>query len=407
MPNNIDQAPIIFLLGTSTAGKTTICKEIEKQTAQMPHLKNKIEKWGHDNESEKLFNQLGVDMLQHDTRFQAISHLPVKESLTAIYYGSLTDSLSNKTLSFEEEKFQTSLDQFLQDTNHRYERETLLHLKGLAQDEMQTHAYQNAVIDLAHQTAKITKSTIDHAIENSHTGIATILDGVPLGFMDERQPTTDHRIIEKLERYLEEKGFTGPTQVALVHLHPTEMALRMQQRNNNADAAGGDKGDRRDHLGYYEAQYSQLFGKKTHDGELLHPTQELRRDDIEGIVEKFGAIKINDEEVRIRDIKEHERSDDVKDAIKQKTQNVMDAIGFAQGEDVLTIGSKIKADVMFDHQQQSSTDIASTIVDFISQHMPPEKPKAKEAEDILPTKKSWVDMINDERKAKDDSQILR
>lgn len=408
--DSANKTPIVFLLGTSTAGKTTICKEIINQSKENPVLKDKVEIWGHDQESQKLFDKLGVDMLQDDNRFTQITQISQTDIITAIYDGNFTDHKSGKTLSFKEDEFAQNIDQFLKDTDNRYDLQTMTNLKGLAQDEMASNSYKDAVMDLARQPEKITKSAIDHAIENSKNGIATILDGVPLGFMKETEPTTDHRVVEKMEQYLKDQECTSPTQVALVHLHPNEMALRMAQRNIEASAPGGDKWDRRDGLSYYEAQYGQLFGKVNEDGQLLDPPQEIHRQDIYDIAEKFGSTKVNDETIKIRDLTDVELR---QTAIESEGKKVMDAIGFDEGMNSLTIGSKVKTDVIFDHQQQSSTEISSEIVGFIAHNMNKQQdvlheiPKEQKAEDLLPSKRSWRKMISDDRQEKDNSQIVR
>ena len=54
-PKEIGKGALVFLIGTSTAGKTTLCKEIRKQDSQLP-LKERLgwQVWGDDLEREWL-----------------------------------------------------------------------------------------------------------------------------------------------------------------------------------------------------------------------------------------------------------------------------------------------------------------------------------------------------------------
>lgn len=49
--SNNNSASITFLLGTPTAGKSTICNETIRQSEDDPNLRGKVEAWGYDQES--------------------------------------------------------------------------------------------------------------------------------------------------------------------------------------------------------------------------------------------------------------------------------------------------------------------------------------------------------------------
>jgi hypothetical protein len=66
MPNN---APIIFLLGTSTAGKTTICDQILNQDKITKNLG--LEVWGYDLQFDDNTARC-QDLLKDDQRFSEI-----------------------------------------------------------------------------------------------------------------------------------------------------------------------------------------------------------------------------------------------------------------------------------------------------------------------------------------------
>ncbi len=212
------------------------------------------------------------------------------------------------------------------------------------------------------------------------------------------------------------------------------MASRMEQRNVNAESEGGDKLDRRDHLRYYEKQYGPLFGKENEAGSLLSPPQEISREDIYNIAEKFGDAEVDGKNFKIRDLKkeaisgsftaeENNEADNIVDlAVRKEGKKILDAIGFEEGEDCVAISSKVAAHVIFDHKELKTPEISSQIIGFISQSMVATQevlgtnsvdkdsdiqPKAKEAEDIIPSGKSWVERISDSQRAKDDSKIVR
>lgn len=383
MPNESDHslAPITFLLGASTSGKTSIGLEVLKQIKENTDLEGKVKIWGQDQESKLLFDELGFEMFKDDPRYNHVtkkfSNQPeeLDEILTAICVGSFKDPKSGQSLPLDDEEFNESIDAFLQNTEGKYDVQTLNFLKELAQEEKQNGYYQQAIIDLCSEPGKITKSAIDRAIRNSENGIATILDGVPLGFMDPRNPNKDYRVVEQMEEYLRQKEFNGPIQVALVHLHPNEMALRMEQRNIEAKSVDGNEREERDGLGFYEAQYSQLFGKVGNDGILLNPVQIITLDDINNIAEKFGAAQVDGEEIKIRDLKERELSENSEVklestlAIRSEGKKLRDAMGFEDGENSLEIGTKVRSDVIFDHQRQETSEIASEMIEFIAQNM--------------------------------------
>lgn len=396
MPSN--NAPIIFLLGTSTAGKSTIIDEVERQS-KGTKLEGEIEIWGHDKEMIESYKDLGEKMFGGDERFQKITQaFPDKyEVLNAIYGDPLHDKDSGKKLSLKDGEFEQSINGFLQDTEDRYSPDLISFLRDICKEEKARDMPFKIEADRLYKDGdQITKNAIDRAISYSKNGKAVILDGVPLGFMKkyEIDDATDYRIVEKLDEYLKEKEFSGPTQVALVHVHPAEMAARMEKRNEEALARGGDIHNLRDDIRYF-SQYSQLYGKQSEDGIPLG-LQEIKRDDFRLIAEKFGSK----DGVKIRDMKDLEMAEQKNVAIEEISKTMCDAIGF-EDADVLRVGSKVRADFVFDHQQQKTSEIAGQIFGFISSNMP-----AKEVEDAIFAEKSWVDIVSQNR-AGGDSMIKR
>lgn len=285
-----------------------------------------------------------------------------------------------------------SLENFLRGFEGGYDAEAANLLREMCQEEeARGLPFKLASDQLLKDGDQITKNAIDRAIDFSRQGKPVILDGVPLGFMKkyEIDDVTDYRIVEKLDEYLKEKEFSGPTQVALVHVHPAEMAARMEKRNEEALARGGDKHNLRDDIRYF-SQYSQLYGKQSEDGVSLD-SQEISRDDFRLIAEKFGSK----DGVKIRDMKSPEMMEKKSAAIEEIAKTMCDVIGFGDS-DVIRVGTKVRADVVFDHQQQTTSEIAGQIFGFISSNMV-EKPKEKEAKDSTSVQESWVARVSKKR----------
>ena len=107
----------------------------------------------------------------------------------------------------------------------------------------------------------------------------------------------------------------------------------MDQRNQKALAAGGNPNDQRNGIFPFQ-QYAAIFGAIAEEGS--HGLGTLHSDDIYQAVEKFGDK--NDTAIRDREGKE-----------------LLDRLGFAEGKTSITVGAKVKADVVFEHSSASAT----------------------------------------------------
>ena len=389
---------------------TYSCNQVIAQSEGLP-VEGAINIWGHDQEMWRSYEEMGEDFFKDDERFARIMEKGADkyEVLSAIWGEPLLDRKSGRSLSLDE-NFEKSFEEFLQNTEGRYDAETLGLLREMAQEERESGAFRKATKDLYDDGDQITKNAINRAIEDSKKGKATILDGVPLGFMKkyEIDDTEDYRIVEKLEDYLKSQDFDAPYQVALVHLHPKEMAARMEQRNKDARSAGGEVDDARDDIRYF-SQYSQMYGGPNEDGALLSPAQVIQQKDIYHIAEKFGGR----DGVRIRDMERPEidskaTQEEARKVHKTKMKpvlatiqdgkNLLNGMGFEDGANSLSIGTKVKAHVVFDHEKQPTAEISGQILGFISKNMAvaqkdnnhDHKPAPKKAKDDIPSEKSWV-----------------
>ena len=105
-------SPIIFLLGTSTAGKSTICDEILRQDQASENLG--FETWGLDAEAENEMVRCR-DLLKDDARFLAIESKfsNVRKIVTGIYFGEIKDFETGEIFKLNDDE---KLDGFLAKT---------------------------------------------------------------------------------------------------------------------------------------------------------------------------------------------------------------------------------------------------------------------------------------------------
>lgn len=352
-------APIIFLLGTSTAGKSTVCEEILRQDQASENLGFKI--WGTDLESENDMTRCR-DLLKDDDRFLAIEpQFPnVWKIVAGIYLGEVWDAESKEMLTLKDDKkFAESVDSFLEKTKGRYNKEALEVLKTLAK-ENPNNFKEKAGLTNEELNARI----FDHAIQNSKNGNPTILDMVPdFGGRD---------LIEDFKEHLAKRDFACPTHTVLVHLPVKDLAERMDQRNKRALAEGGNSGDQRDGIFPFK-QYATTFGVSAGDGSQDLGT--LRQADIYQAVEKFGdenGVKIRDMKVVAADDPEAEHKSKMRGvfATVREGKKLLDQVGFEDGETSIILGAKVKADAIYDHSSIGSTaQIAEAIYDWTKEKM--------------------------------------
>ncbi len=310
-------APIIFLLGTSTAGKSTICEEISRQDKASENLG--FETWGMDKEggNETLRCQ---NLLGDDSRFLAIKDkFPNPwQVIAGVYLSEVKDAKTGELLQLnDDEKFAGKLDDFLAQTEGRYDKEALEILKTLAK-ENPNNFREKADLTPEGRWVRAFERAVDHAIENSKRGKPTILDMVP--------NSAGGDLVADFEAHLVKRNFTCPTHVVLVHLSVVDLIERMDQRNQKALAEGGNPDDQRTEIFPFE-QYSTIFGASARDVVAV-----LRSEDIHQAVEKFGGT----EKPRVE-------------------KELLDRLGFEEGQTLITVSAKVKADVVCEHSDPGST----------------------------------------------------
>lgn len=234
---NHQNAPIVLLLGTSTAGKSTICHELLTQNQTLPEGQRlDWQVWGQDLALEEFLKkaaEIGIEMFGDDERFKKIIDNGMTESQTvhAVGRGELKDEESVKILKLvktdqqdhayplDDKNFEEALEQFIKDTEGRYAADQLRALKSLAEEKRE---------DFKAALPSLNEMMFERVIENSRQGEPTILDCVPVTF---RENGRDVGMPEKLQNFLAEKDHQCQVHTSLVHVPIEELTKRMEARN--------------------------------------------------------------------------------------------------------------------------------------------------------------------------------
>ncbi len=293
-------ASIVFLLGTSTAGKSTICAKLEKSGWDVYGVDEDLA--NDESRCEGLLSSESIPEFQKMKDFIESGVFP-KSSFHPFDKGTmgLLFALCDVDKYLEEN---TSLDE-----------EVKIVLKSLAKKNPDFKEKAGFNFDSMQQRI------FDHAIEKSKMGISVIIDG-------------SDGMRERFEEYAAKLNHNCSTSVALVHLPIPELAKRMEARNLRA-LETGDLSNQRSTLRPFE-QYADFFGANCDTKNLAE--EELSREEVVFAASKFGQV-----------------GDDVK---------LYDKLGFEEGQDSILVGVKIKVDAVFDHAKMTTSEIAKGIKDL-------------------------------------------
>ena len=300
-----EKAPVVFLLGTSTAGKSTICGKLQESGWDVYGVDEDLT--NDEVRCEKLLRDDSIAEFQKMKEFIQSGAFP-KSSFHAFDLGTmgLLFALRNVDKYLKENE---SLDQIV--------KETLISLAKKNPDFAEKSGFNFAAMK---------QRIFDHAIESSTKGVPIVIDG-------------SDGMRERFEQYAKEQSHACPTSVILVHLPIAELAKRMEVRNLQA-LETGNTSNQRNNIRPFE-QYAEFFGA---DGDVTKLAGEtLHRADVVHAVDKFG----------------HEG-----DGAK-----LCEKLGFQKGQDSIVIGTKVKADAVFDHAKMTTVEIAGGIIDLASQTM--------------------------------------
>ncbi len=249
--------------------------------------------------------------------------------------------LDDKLLPLPDEKFNKGLDDFLEKTNGRYNKESLKTLRLLAHKNPDNFREKAGF----HMRGCVERM-FDRAIENSQNGLPTILDVVPFG----------GNIGELFEKYSESKNFTCPTRTALIHVPISELATRMGERNRQALASGNPENQRTGTFVF--DQYTNAFGAKGESSAKL-PGEELRRGDIHAAVYEFGKDEGG------KKIYDMESQTEAALATIKQSKGLLEKLGFEGMQELIQVGAMLKSDIVYDHLKMPTSEIAKGIRDLL------------------------------------------
>ena len=292
-------APIVLLLGTSTAGKTAISEEIQKKDQQLPESQrlnweiNGQDLWQQKN---NLSNGKAIDaefykILENDNRFEGLKNvfeeLPNKDDapkIRKLYFPIMTGVLNWEKESLNllkkdgqseaefKKEFDQNLDNFVEKTGGNFSKETLLSLQSITADKHEEFSKVPEKVDELQL-----REIFYEAIANSKNGKATIIDAAPL--------FKDRNAGDILKSCMEEKEHNCPTHVALIHLSVPDLINRMDERNSMAEARGKPEEIRKGFFPFN--QYKGLFEAQKPDDER-EIVGEVTRQNLTDAVDKFG-----------------------------------------------------------------------------------------------------------------------
>ena len=312
------KATIALLIGTSSAGKGTIIKELKRQDELLPEG-DRME-WQED----------GLDLAdrRRSEYFKMIKEGENETSLAdlmnsfgepeiagTIFLGKLKVGDKDISLIDEGANAYDSIKGLEGLDVDKYSEKNLQYLQKLA------GKYHDPFQHMEGPTPEdnLMEVIFDQAIENSKDGKPTILDLIPLG---------DYDVVAEFNKYMESKNFSCPSVIAVAHCDVSKIVEHMDSRN-----ATGVQEEERD--GFFPLdQYGQIY-HAAKDGE--RPVGELTIQDILDAAEKYGS---NRGEVAL--LENH------KDA-----QGLVKAL---QIDDVLPVGETVQIAANFPYDAALQTD---------------------------------------------------
>lgn len=274
-------ASIVLLIGTSTAGKGTICNEIKRQNDQW-------KTYGHDELFDDLHSERDerfLNELKDDARFKEIARLLPKDFAARKLYQAIQQrnfEYQGKIIDLlDEEKFNEKIAEFSQASD----REILQQLRSLALEKNQK--FQDIFKDVygfGEENPRYEKVLFDKAIASSKAGVPMVLDLTP----DNGRPSDKtSNIVDRFEKYCAEQNHQCPIHVALLHLPVKHLEARIEGRNTAAIARGDDS-DVRQGIGPL-THYVEIFGPASgKEGEKI--VGEIAAKDVNQMIAKFSRL---------------------------------------------------------------------------------------------------------------------
>jgi hypothetical protein len=338
-------ATIVLLLGTSTAGKSTICNKVLEKSKPVGLMTSTKQEQNFVNFKINYDSKEWVVKADSETQTSGTSG-DRKRVLTLEGEGAETRTveidLKDQTVKVDGETIDdpessikvTKLPVFTRD------RDVLEGiLLGTISDSPEglQSTLQSQIQNFRPQMPSLKEQEylmFESAMENSLRGVPTLIDIVPT---EEGNAT----VIQRFENYLKEQGFSAPTMTIQAHLDLPKLKTRMLHRN-------ATQSDKRDGL-FPANQYSRMYGNTTSETHL----GELKREDAESFIAEFGTKATEDQK-----------------------KGLLEDLGFYEGVDTVNIGPKQLSDILVNTETpESVAEIAQDIVNrSTSQSTTPQGP---------------------------------
>ncbi len=242
-------APVILVIGPSSAGKSTLIEEVLRQDAELPaDQKLNWQKFGPDAVTESVLHEADkafLAELKDHPLFQKIQKLnpkfleveaPEPYQTTACnrifeaiaWYGAL-EYQGCKLDLLDDEKFNSQLSEFLKNTDDKFFNEEILRaLQTLTKEKHPTlRPMAEKLYAIFDNQEEIEKIVFDHAIQCSKNGKPILLDLAPHTLNGQNLP-------QRFANYCEQQGHQCPTHTALTYLPFNSLSKRLEDRNKKA-----------------------------------------------------------------------------------------------------------------------------------------------------------------------------
>ncbi|MDF1683129.1 MAG: hypothetical protein P1U36_00585 [Legionellaceae bacterium] len=235
-------AIIIFLYGTSTSGKTTICNVLKNLISDL-----KID--GTDAAYERLeghnFEKIFKYFNENKNQFPDLTDLHAIFTVDEICHGILDKQvdINNRKIALTLDWDKSTFERMLEET---FGSEFLIEKKAVTTLRVIAKSYYNQLSMTAYENMCLL------AINNSLQGVPTILDVVP------HPGRSSQYRIDLFQEKLIQHNLIGSLHIALIHCSINQLSSRMVERNRQA-IINDDLENIRDESFPFR-QYAQLFG---------------------------------------------------------------------------------------------------------------------------------------------------
>ncbi|MCE3255601.1 MAG: hypothetical protein K0R25_1095 [Rickettsiaceae bacterium] len=278
MSKDRGKASIVLLIGTSSAGKSTIVKELKSQDKLNPHPLD----WQEDG--------LDLELGRYDDLYQDrlniivgdLESLEIFEQLRQnpfLKEGRIIGTIASGKLAIEGASL-SLLDENLDDEKVRnfislseadkitFDEKTIKSLHDL----VQKHHDQFIKVNKRPHRDKMMENIYERAIQNSKKGLPSILDLIPFESYD---------VIAGFNQYCLDRNFSCPLIIALAHCDVSTIVEHMDKRNTS-----GDPREKRDAFFPFDEQYAVIYRVTNSDDPRAIGT--LTMQDVLNAANKYG-----------------------------------------------------------------------------------------------------------------------